>query len=149
MPVTGLQARLPLLLVALWWGSLTAIAGVAVPVLQVHFASPVQAASATAAVLAAQAWISIACCALLLVFSKRKYAEKQEAWAQAAMPFILGGLLLALVAQYGVAPRVTARQGAVWSYAGVAMLALQWLCALGSLWKVTALPGQPDQPERG
>ena len=147
MAVTGLQARLPLLLAALWWGSLTATAAVAVPVLQAHFASPVQAASATATVLAAQTWISIACCALLLVFSKRKYAEKQEAWAQAAMPFILGGLLLALVAQYGVAPRVAAKQGAVWSYAGVAMLALQWLCALGSLWKVTAQLGQAEQPE--
>ena len=64
------------------------------------------------------------------------------------MPFILSGLLLALVAQYGVAPRVAAKQGAIWAYAGVAMLALQWLCALGSLWKVTALPGQTDQPER-
>ena len=145
--MTGLQARLPLLLAALWWGSLTAVAGVAVPVLQAHFASPVQAASATAAVLAAQTWISIACCALLLVFSKRKYAEKQEPWAQAAMPFVLGGLLLALVAQYGVAPRVAAKQGTIWLYAGMAMLALQWLCALGSLWKVSALPGQAAQPE--
>lgn len=137
--MTPLQARLPLLLAALWWGSLTAMGGVAVPVLQAHLPSPTQAAAACAALLAAQTWISIACCALLLVVSKRKYAERQEAWAQAAMVFVLGGLLLALVAQYGVAPRVAARQGAVWQYASVALHVLQWCCALCTLWKVAAL----------
>lgn len=140
--MTALQARLPVLLAALWWGSLTAMGGVAVPVLQAHLPSPTQAAAASAALLAAQTWISIACCALLLVFSKRKYAEKQEAWAQVAMVFVLGGLLLALVGQYGVAPRVVARQGAVWQYAAMALYALQWLCALCTLWQVAALAGR-------
>ncbi|MBP7352656.1 MAG: DUF4149 domain-containing protein [Comamonas sp.] len=140
-----MQARLPLLLAALWWGSLTAMGGVAVPVLQAHLSSPTQAAAACAALLAAQTWISIACCALLLVVSKRKYAERQEAWAQAVMVFVLGGLLLALVAQYGMAPRVAARQGAVWQYAAVAMQVLQWLCALCTLWKVAALAGRGEE----
>lgn len=140
--MTALQARLPVLLAALWWGSLTVMGGVAAPVLHAHLPSPTQAAAAAAALWAAQTWISIACCALLLVFSKRKYAEKQEIWAQAAMVFVLGGLLLALVGQYGVAPRVAAKQGAVWQYAGMALLALQWLCALCTLWKVAALAGQ-------
>jgi cytochrome bd-type quinol oxidase subunit 2 len=119
--------------------------GVAVPVLQAHLSSPTQAAAACAALLAAQTWISIACCALLLVVSKRKYAERQEAWAQAVMVFVLGGLLLALVAQYGMAPRVAARQGAVWQYAAVAMQVLQWLCALCTLWKVAALAGRGEE----
>lgn len=139
--VHALQWRLPVLLAALWWGSLTAIGAVVVPVLLGHMASPVQATAAIAAVLAGQTWISIACCALLLVFSKRKYAEKQEPWAQAALVFVLAGLLLALVGQYGAAPRVLAKQGAVWVYAGVAFYALQWLCALCTLWKVALLAG--------
>lgn len=138
--------RLPLLLAALWWGSVTAMVGVAVPTLHAHLASPTQAGSTVAALLAAQTWVSIACCALLLVFSKRKYAEKQEAWAQAAMPFVLGGLLLALLGQYGVAPRITAKQGVGWQYASTVMYALQWLCALCTLWQLAA-PAQPVQGE--
>lgn len=134
---------LPVLLAALWWGSLTAIGLIAVPVLFSYFASPVQAGGAAAALLAAQAWISIACCALLLVFSKRKYAEKQEAWAQEAMVFMLGGLLLALVGQYGVAPRIAAQQGAVWRYAGMGLYALQWVCALCTLWHVARCVNRP------
>ena len=131
-----LHARLPWLLAALLWGSLTAMGSVAVPALWAYLPSPTQAMGATAALLAAQTWISIACCALLLVFSKQKYAEKQEPWAQAAMVFILGGLLLALLGQYGVAPRILAKQGAVWQQVGVGLYALQWCCALGTLWKL-------------
>lgn len=55
------------------------------------------------------------------------------------MVFVLGGLLLALVSQYGIAPRIAAKQGAVWQYAAIALYALQWLCALGTLWKVALL----------
>lgn len=132
----SLQDRVPWFLAALWWGSLTAMGPVAVPALWAYLPSPTQAVGAVAALLAAQTWISIACCALLLVFSKRKYAEKQEAWAQAAMVFILGGLLLTLLGQYGVAPRILARQGAVWQQVGVGLYALQWCCALGTLWKL-------------
>jgi peptidoglycan biosynthesis protein MviN/MurJ (putative lipid II flippase) len=134
--VSVLHARFPLLLSALWWGSVSAVGGVAVPALWAYLPSPIQAGGAVAAVLAAQTWISIACCVLLLVFSKRKHSEKQEDWAQGAMVFILGGLLSALVAQYGVAPRVVARQSELWNYAGMALLALQWCCALCTLWRV-------------
>lgn len=143
--VTALQARLPLLLAALWWGSLTAVGGVVVPVVWAHVPLPAQASSLAAAVLAGQAWISIACCALLLVFSKRKYEEKQEPWAQVALIFVLGGLLLALVGQYGVAPRILAKQGAVWGYAGVFLYGLQWVSALCTLWQVALRWGAAPQ----
>jgi len=137
----ALYTSVPVLAAALWWGSLSAMGPVAVPVLYAQVASPTQAAAIAAALLAAQAWISIASCVVLLVFSKRKYAEKQEAWAQAAMVFVLGGLLLALVGQYGVAPRTAARHNpALWPYVGMALYALQWLCALCTLWQVVLQP---------
>ena len=134
-----LQLRLPVLLAALWWGSLTAMA-VAVLVAHGYLPSPTQAAGMQASLLAAQTWISIACCALLLVFSKRKFAEKQEEWAQKAMVFVLGGFVLALVAQYGIAPRVMARQGVLWSYGALLAYALQWICALCTLWRCAQPP---------
>ncbi|WP_370681827.1 DUF4149 domain-containing protein [Comamonas sp. GB3 AK4-5] len=134
----GLQARLPWLLAALWWGSLTAM-GVAVQVLFAHWPRT-PAAGAAAALLAAQAWISVACGVLLLVISKKKHAQKQEPWAQDALVFVLGGLLLALLGQYGVLPRALAGQGAVWFYLGLALYALQWLCALCVVWRLTRTP---------
>jgi hypothetical protein len=137
----GLQARLPQLLAALWWGSLTAM-GVAVQVLFATWPST-PAAGAAAALLAAQTWISIACCVLLLMFSKQKHAQKQEPWAQDALVFVLGGLLLALLGQYGVLPRVLAKQGEVWFYVGLLLYVLQWLCALRLAWRLMA-PGQGE-----
>lgn len=51
------------------------------------------------------------------------------------MVFILGGLLLALLTQFGVAPRIVARQDLrVWHGVGTVMYALQWGCALAVLW---------------
>lgn len=51
------------------------------------------------------------------------------------MVFIIAGLLLALLQQYGVAPRIVARQNLrLWHGAGSAMYLIQWLCALRVLW---------------
>lgn len=141
----GLQARLPWLLAALWWGSLTAM-GVAVQVLFATWpATP--AAGAAAALLGAQTWISIACCVLLLMVSKKKHAQKQEPWAQDALVFVLGGLLLALLGQYGVLPRVLTKQGEGWFYVGLALYVLQWLCALRLVWRVMAPGSDQEMPQ--
>jgi hypothetical protein len=52
------------------------------------------------------------------------------------MAFVLGGLLLALVSQFGVAPRIVARQDLrLWHSVGTVMYALQWACALAVLWR--------------
>jgi hypothetical protein len=128
--------RLPVFLAALWWGSLSAIGFVAVPMLFAHLPTPALAGFMAAKLFAAQAWISIACCALLLVFSKRKHAEKLEQWAQAAIGFVIAGMLLALL-QYGVSPKIVARENLrLWHSVGTGMYALQWLCAAIVLWRV-------------
>ena len=130
-------ARLPFFCAALWWGSLTAIGFVAVPLLFVHLPTPAMAGYMAARLFAAQTWISIACCALLLVFSKQKMAEKMEEWTQAAIGFVVAGLLLALLAQYGVSPRIVARENLkLWHGVGTAMYALQWACAAMVLWRL-------------
>lgn len=132
-------ARLPVLAAALWWGSLSAIGFVAVPMLFAHLPTPAMAGNMAARLFEAQTYISIACCALLLVISKQKHAEHQEAWAQAAIVFVIAGLLLALLVQYGVAPRIIARQNLrLWHGVGSAMYVLQWLCALRVLWCTAA-----------
>ena len=129
--------RLPFFFAALWWGSLSAIGFVAVPMLFASLPQPAMAGYMAAKLFAAQTWISIACCALLLVFSKQKKAEKIEAWAQAAIGFVIGGMLLALLVQYGVSPKIVARENLkLWHSVGTVMYALQWLCAAVVLWRV-------------
>ena len=71
-----MRERLPVLAAALWWGSLCAMGFVAVPLLFAHLPRPALAGNMAARLFEAQTYISIACCALLLVISKHKYAEK-------------------------------------------------------------------------
>ena len=131
-----LYRRFPVLAAALWWGSLSAIGFVAVPMLFAHLPTPAMAGQMAAKLFAAQTYISIAACACLLVLSKQKNAEKLEEWAQAAIVFVILGLLLALLVQYGVAPRIVARQNLkLWHGVGTVMYAGQWLCALAVLWR--------------
>lgn len=131
-----MRDRLPVLAAALWWGSLSTVGFMVVPMLFAHLPSPAAAGAMAAHLFEAQTFISMACGVLLLVISRRRHAEMQEAWAQAAMVFIIGGLLLALLAQYGVAPRIVARQNLkLWHSVGTVMYALQWVCALAVLWR--------------
>ncbi|MEG1734838.1 MAG: DUF4149 domain-containing protein, partial [Comamonas sp.] len=64
-------------------------------------------------------------------------AEKIEEWAQAAIGFVIAGMLLALLVQYGVSPKIVARENLkLWHGVGTAMYALQWLCAAVVLWRL-------------
>ena len=127
--------RLPVFAAALWWGSLTAIGFVAVPLLFAYLPSPAMAGNMAAQLFKAQTYIAMGCCALLLLVSKPKQAQTLAAWAQAAMIFIIAGLLLALLVQYGVAPRIVARQNLrLWHSVGTLMYVLQWLCAAVTLY---------------
>lgn len=129
-------SRLPALLAALWWGSLTTIGFLVVPLLFAHLPSPAMAGGMAARLFAAQTWVTVVCCVLLLLISRPKGEVTQYPWAQAAMVFIVGGLLLALLVQFGVAPRIVARQDLrLWHSVGSVMYALQWCCALVVLWR--------------
>ena len=129
-------SRLPALLAALWWGSLTTIGFLVVPLLFAHLPSPAMAGGMAARLFAAQTWVTVVCCVLLLLISRPKGEVTQYPWAQEAMVFIVGGLLLALLVQFGVAPRIVARQDLrLWHSVGSVMYALQWCCALVVLWR--------------
>jgi hypothetical protein len=126
------KARLPLLAAALWWGGLSAIAFLAVPLLFAHAESPRVAGSLAARLFEAQAWLSFGCAAVLLVG-----ARPRMDWAQGALVYVLLGMLGALMQQFAIAPRIEARLNLqVWHTAGTAVMALQWLCALVVLWKL-------------
>lgn len=136
-------ARLPALAAALWWGSLTTVGFLVVPMLFAHLPSPALAGQMAAKLFAAQTWVTVACCVLLLLISRRRHEEFQEPWAKAALGFVLGGLLLALLVQFGVSPRIVARQDLrLWHSVGTGMYVLQWVCALVVLWRTVALQAE-------
>lgn len=148
-----MRDRLPALVAALWWGSLSTVGFLVVPLLFAHLPSPTVAGNMAARLFAAQTWVAVACCVVLLLISRPKRALAQYQWARSAMVFILGGMLLALVVQFGVAPRIVARQELrLWHSVGSVMYALQWCCALAVLWRTlqpgaTALPPEPAEPD--
>ena len=135
------RQRLAVLAAALWWGSLTAIGGLAVPLLFAHLPTPAMAGQTAAKLFEAQTWVSLGCGIVLLLASRGRGDDPRMGWAGGALAFVLGGLLLALVSQYGVAPRIVARQNlALWHSVGSGMYALQWVCSLVVLAMVTRNP---------
>jgi len=139
-----MHTRLPAFLAALWWGSLTTIGLLVVPLLFAHLPTPALAGGMAARLFAAQTWVTVVCCVLLLLVSRPKGEVTQYPWAQAAMVFIVAGLLLALLTQFGVAPRIVARQDLrLWHTVGSLMYAVQWVCAGMALWRT--LPARHPQ----
>ena len=128
--------RLPALVAALWWGSLSTVGLLVVPLLFAHLPTPALAGAMAARLFAAQTWVSVACALLLLLISRPKGSVAQYPWAQVAIIFVLGGMLLALLAQFGVAPRIVARDNLrLWHSVGTALYVAQWGCALAVLWQ--------------
>ena len=132
------KARLPVLAAALWWGSLTAIGFMAVPLLFTNASSPAVAGSLAAKLFQGQAWLSMGCGLLILMGARHADGTATLGWAAGAVAYVLLGMLAALLQEFVVAPRIVARENlAVWHSAGTALYALQWLCALVVLLKVT------------
>jgi len=137
-----MKPRLGIVLAALWWGSLTGLGFVVVPMLFMHLGSPAAAGAMAAKLFTAQTWLSTACAMLMLLIFNKRDDEALAAYALPAMKFIVAGLLLALLVEFGVAPRiVSARaEGAnlrLWHGLGSAMYFGQWLCAGISLWRLS------------
>lgn len=59
-----------------------------------------------------QTWISIAACVGVLAISRRKHSETEQPWAQGALLiYVVGGLLTAILLNYGVLPQFLAKSG--------------------------------------
>ncbi len=123
--------QLPVWLAAAWAMGLTMLGFMVVPMLFMHLPTPAMAGQMAAKLFAAQTWISVACGALLLVVFRSNRALVPVDTARAATLFVVAGILLALLVELAVAPRIVARDNlALWHRVGTAMYFGQWLCAL-------------------
>lgn len=128
--------RLPPIVAALWWGSMTTTGFLVVPMLFKHLPTPAMAGQMAAHLFTAQTWLSVACAMLLLIASRDRGESVLLPWARSALGFVLAGVLLALLAEFGVSPRIVARENLkLWHAVGSAMYLAQWACAGVVLWK--------------
>jgi hypothetical protein len=125
-----MRQRLPIGLAALWWGSLTTLGFMVVPLLFMVLPSPA---------IAGQTWLSMACTLLLLLIFRLNEALAQAESAPVATIFIAFGLLAAVLVEFAVSPHIVARENLkLWHSLGTGLYLLQWLAAGATLWKVSA-----------
>jgi hypothetical protein len=111
--------------------SLTTLGFFVVPMLFVHLPTPAMAGSMAAKLFTVQTWISVACGVVLLAAFRSNKLLAPVHIAQAATLFVVAGVLLALLVEFAVAPRIVARDNlALWHRVGSAMYFAQWVCAL-------------------
>lgn len=140
----GIRSRTGLFISALWWGSLTAIGGLAVPLLFASLPSAQVAGPVAARLFAAENTLAIGCgVALVLLFKGQAAGTEASSRARGHVFIAILGVLLALLIQFGVAPRIVARQHlALWHTLGTAFFVVQWFCAGALLWRLaTPTPG--------
>jgi Domain of unknown function (DUF4149) len=127
------MARLQLFIAALWWGSLTAVGFMVVPLLFVHLETPAMAGQMAAKLFTAQTWLSVACGFLLLLAARRENIDT----AKSPSMWVIAGMLLALLIEFAVKPHILARDNmALWHNLGTAFYVTQWLCAGKVLWQL-------------
>ena len=144
-----MRYRFGLMLAALWWGSLTTLGFLVVPLLFTHLPGPAAAGQMAAKLFTAQTWLSVACAMFLLLIYNQKSAETQDLRARAAITLIVAGLLLAVLVEFGLSPRIVSARAdggnlKLLHGLGSAMYFGQWLCAGFALW----LLSQEKQSEK-
>lgn len=132
-----MSSRLPALVAAIWWVSLSVIGFLVVPMLFQNLPTPSEAGRMAAKLFTAQAWVSIACAVLLLGMSRAEQMGEAAKAVDGAILFVILGLLLALVGEFGISPRIVARENLkLWHSLGSGAYLAQWACAAVVLWRV-------------
>jgi uncharacterized membrane protein len=128
--VKALLARGSVWIAALWWGSMSTVGFYVVPMLFAHLPAPALAGNMAAKLFTAQTWVAVVCGLLLLLNDRENQPPAQYGRMNSAIIFITLGMLLALLLEFAVAPRIVARDNLhVWHSVGTGLYLLQWLCA--------------------
>ena len=139
-----MKSRFVVMLAALWWGSLSGLGFVVVPMLFTHLGSPAEAGAMAAKLFTAQTWLSVACAMPLLMLLNQRDEAEVVPDSRAAMAWVVTGMLLALLVEFGVAAQIVSARSTggnlrLWHGLGSAMYFGQWLCASLLLWRLSRL----------
>ena len=137
-----MRYRFGLMLAALWWGSLTALGFLVVPMLFTHLTSPAAAGQMAAKLFTAQTWLSIGCAMLMLLIFNQKGLEAPDLRSQVAIKFVVAGLLLVMLVEFGLSPRIVSARAdgsnlKLLHGLGSALYFGQWLCSGLTLWRLS------------
>nr|WP_315261568.1 DUF4149 domain-containing protein [uncultured Limnohabitans sp.] len=134
------MARLQIFLAALWWGSLTTVGFMVVPMLFMYLETPAIAGQMAAKLFTAQSWLSLVCGLLLLLAARRLNQDDSHT----PSPWVIGGMLCALLLEVAVKPHIVARDNlALWHNLGAALYVLQWACSGKALWALCTVRSEP------
>ena len=143
--------------IALWLGAawvmaLSTLGFLVVPLLFIYLPMPAMAGTMAAKLFSAQTGVSVVCGLGVLLTLRAPGHGFTAQLSSRLLLLALAGLLLALLVEFAVAPRIVARDDLVfWHRVGSGMYLGQWLCALGlfaSLVQAVApAPGSPAPPD--
>jgi hypothetical protein len=156
--------RLSVLIAALWWGGISGMSFVAVPLMFAKL-GPAMAGPVAAKLFSLQCWMALGLgLALLLILRRQRGTalvalDSQQAAAEGVdamratlgtMGIVVFAMLLALIQEFGVAQKiVTARATGgnlrLWHSLGSVLVLGQWLCSGILLWRLSAV--RPSQPK--
>jgi hypothetical protein len=110
---------------------LTSLGVFVVPMLFANLPTPSMAGAMAAKLFAVQTGISVVCALILLLTLWSQKRRVRPAFAEGAIRYVLVGALMALLVEFGVSPRIIARENlALWHGIGSGMYLIQWICAL-------------------
>ncbi len=136
-----MKQSLPLWVAAIWWGSLSTLGFFVVPMLFANLPTPAMAGNMAAKLFTAQTAISTVAGMVLLLLLRSDKGFVPASMAQTLTLFVLGGVLMALLVEFGVAPHIVARDNlALWHGVGTGMYLVQWICASVTFGKLAKRP---------
>ena len=129
--------RVSIWVAALWWGSLSTLGFLVVPLLFAHLPTTALAGFMAAKLFSAQTWVSVVCGMFLLMITRSNHALAAGLLDSVAIILIISGIMMALLVEFVVAPHILMRENLkIWHSVGSGMYLLQWLCALAIFWKL-------------
>ncbi len=115
------------------------------PLLFAHLPEKALAGNMAAQLFSVQVMVSTVLGVALLFASVMGTSASLAARARSAQAYVLVGVVLALLVEFGVAPRIVARSNLpLWHAVGSGMWLLQWVCAAVSFWRLVR-PQPPAQ----
>ena len=121
----------------MWWASLSTMGFLVVPLLFTYLPAPAVAGAMAAKLFSAQTWVSTVCGLILLMVTRSNNVPAGKSIDSVAIILILFALLMALLVEFAVAPRIVMRENLkIWHSVGSGMYLLQWLCAVVIFWKL-------------